>query len=131
MERHLSDTMDAICPLKINQQKSLFRVLQIGADAPIYNVSEGEKDMTTIKMTSSNRINVNGTEMYSGRITEISRVFPGTWAGVINGNSPFMLTGGKQSGGSSKEWFLRTPLIGDEPIRVNSAVEALELINNL
>lgn len=87
--------------------------------------------MTRIAMTNTDRIKVNGTEMYSRRITEIHKIENGTWGGLIDDNDHFTIIGGKQSGGGSKEWFVHARVIGGGYIRVNSAVEAVKLINSI
>lgn len=90
--------------------------------------------MTKIQLIddgSLKKLVVNGkTIAYDGRITEIKKIGKGKWEGIASGY-PFTIIGGKESGGSSREWFFHWPAgYGDSFVSVNSAVKALENIEN-
>jgi hypothetical protein len=76
---------------------------------------------------------VNNRIALCGRIDEISKKGNGHWTGTVgNGWYNFELVGGRESGGGSKEWYLRFPLgFGDQWIRYNSAKAAIEAIGKV
>ena len=88
--------------------------------------------MTNIRLESSAStakwVLVNGRHaITAGRITEINKIRKGHWAGYANG-SKFTIFGGKSVGGASNEWFVRWAPLSDKDVIVNSAAEAIRLI---
>lgn len=59
---------------------------------------------------------------------EVKRTAPGKWSGVVNGTREFEVIGGRHSGGSSREWYVRCPeFYGDAWLPTTSLVRALRL----
>ena len=70
-----------------------------------------------------------------GTIHHIEKVGNGRWEGYVQWCSDvyqFSLCGGSESGGGSKEWYLRYPnAFGDQWVRYNSAKAAIEAIGKV
>ena len=70
-----------------------------------------------------------------GTIHHIEKVGNGQWEGYVEWSSyvhQFSLCGGSESGGGSKEWYLRYPnAFGDQWVRYNSAKAAIEAIGKV
>lgn len=88
--------------------------------------------MTVITQKGS-LIFVNNRVADYGAIDQISKKGNGHWVGsVCNGLYGFEVVGGRESGGGSKEWYLRYPLgFGDQWVRYNSAKSAIEAIGKV
>ena len=84
-----------------------------------------------IKNFCIDTIRVNGRKIHAGRFEAIKQTGSGKWQGKASGFN-FTIFGGKAAGGSSKDWFVQWEIDGDhDPIRVDSAVEAINFINNM
>ena len=94
--------------------------------------------MTIITLTKHDMKNfcfdtlrVNGRKITAGRFEAIKKTGSGKWQGKASGYD-FTIFGGRAAGGSSKDWFVQWQLNGDhDPIRVCSAVEAIDFINGM
>lgn len=88
--------------------------------------------MTNIRLennaSTAKWVLVNGRRVIiAGRITEINETRKGHWRGFASG-CHFMIYGGKAAGGASNEWFVRWSPLSDRDVIVNSAAEAIRLI---
>ena len=91
--------------------------------------------MTKITLRTTNHpndwksIKVNGRYVcLARRITELRQVSRGRWTGTCQG-MPFEIEGGKAAGGTRRDWFV-TGYGWDRAIDVNSAVEAIKLLES-
>ena len=90
--------------------------------------------MTTITTKTENTLKclrVNGRLVNCNpRIDWIKKENAGKWVGEANGE-PFVIIGGKASGGASNEWLTQWgPAAGDIYMNANSAMAAVKLIEN-
>lgn len=90
--------------------------------------------MSNISIRNENglkALRVNGRLVaFDGRIRSIRKVSAGRWEGEASGE-PFTLIGGRAAGGARNEWFFNWAIgYGDQWVPANSAVHALNLIEN-
>ncbi len=71
-------------------------------------------------------IEVNGRRVYVRRVTEFRQIKPGRFEGVASGTR-FEIEGGRQAGGSSRDWFLDWAPIGGT-LYCTSLVDAIKQI---
>jgi hypothetical protein len=88
--------------------------------------------MTTICIKDTGIIKkliCNGrTVGYDTRIDSVEAVSAGRWTGTANGE-PFVIIGGRASGGAANEWFVQwAPGFGEVFVPVKSATAALNAI---
>ena len=89
--------------------------------------------MTKI-VKKENAVYVNNRLADYGVIEHIHQERTGVWMGNTKPwcgeRYSFILVGGKAAGGASNEWYLTFPfLLGDQPVRYNSAKAAIEAIS--
>lgn len=93
--------------------------------------------MTTIAITTDQyglrNLKANGRLVtVDGRIADIRNVGAGRWEGETSLGDTFTLIGGRASGGASNEWFVKYETgYGDSYVPADSAVKALNLIENI
>ncbi len=88
--------------------------------------------MTTVKFTTLcnghlTAVEINGRQTLVKRITEITKTRPGNFEGIANGKH-FHIEGGREAGGSSRDWFVAWVDVWDGYISTTSMTAAIKLI---
>jgi hypothetical protein len=73
---------------------------------------------------------VNGRRIYVKRITAITKIGKAQWYVVDRNEKTYHIEGGKQAGGSSRDWFLDSPEWQGKAIVCSSFCDAINLIEN-
>ena len=71
---------------------------------------------------------INGRTRFFNRDIVLTKERPGHWSGTVSG-SAFEIVGGRQSGGTSREWFVDCPDFWSGSIFGTSLIACLKLLD--
>ncbi len=74
-------------------------------------------------------LKINGRTQFFNREIVLHKDRPGHWSGTVHGHG-FKVEGGKQAGGTSRQWYVECPDFWTGSIPATSLVGCLNLLNN-